>query len=370
MKLTRVDSPNSIKQVTTNETAAKAKAVAAFNQNAHPPQAIETPQQTPVNTPIPVDANNISVEEITAVSTQNQAQNRSDVAATTTEELPKEVTPPQEEAKPDPSQQYQLLARKERQLRAKAQQQSDQIKAEREALKAHTASLEARIKELESSTISRQKLKERAFETLIEEGVSYDDITQQAIDSQQKNPRYEAYISRLEAKIEALETKTANNEKAQQDATTNQYNSALKQIEKDVSTLVRQNPNEYEMIAKTRSIRDVRDLIESTYKQGLLKTNAQHNQDWEYAPGEIMSTEEAATIVENHLAEEAWKLANTNKIKSRAGKQQATTPQPQKTQTQTKQPQPMKTLTNATSSSRTLSTRERAILAMEGKLNN
>jgi hypothetical protein len=81
-----------------------------------------------------------------------------------------------------------------------------------------------------------------------------------------------------------------------------------------------------------------------------------------------MSVEEAAQQVEDYLADEAFKLSRLGKIQKRV--QQAAQPKVlQKTQAAQQTQTQMKTLTNATSSTRKMSSRERAILAMEGKLN-
>lgn len=82
-----------------------------------------------------------------------------------------------------------------------------------------------------------------------------------------------------------------------------------------------------------------------------------------------MSVEEAAQEVEDYLADEAWKLAQTKKIKSRYSNSSATNENTGKqSPSPNQQQQPMKTLTNNVSSTRKLSARERALLAFEGKL--
>jgi hypothetical protein len=122
----------------------------------------------------------------------------------------------------------------------------------------------------------------------------------------------------------------------------------MKQIRNDVNMLVKHDP-QFETIKATNSIGDVVELIEKTF-----------NED-----GVLLTVEEAAQQVESYLVDEAIKLARLAKI------QQKLAPAPKaeaSKATGTPEKQSMKTLTNSVNSSRTLSARERAILAMQGKL--
>ncbi|MDE2106538.1 MAG: hypothetical protein KGL39_55500, partial [Patescibacteria group bacterium] len=105
-------------------------------------------------------------------------------------------------------------------------------------------------------------------------------------------------------------------------------------------------------IRATNSVKDVVDLIEQTFKE----------------EGRVMDVEEAANEVENYLLEEIEKLTRIEKLKKRMEAKPAATPKSDEQTPQKKQPQTMKTLTNAASSSRQLSAKERAILAFKGEL--
>lgn len=351
MKVTTVQSPNHVKQVTTNETAQRAKAVEAFNKASQPAsqaQAPVTPQQTPQSQPpIPVNPNSIAPEEMSAV--RGQTRNIEDTQEPQTSQSPEPKTPVQNDDQ-SASQQYQLLARKERQLRQQSQQQAQQIKDKEQKWASEKATLEARLAELEKNTISRQRLKDNTFDVLNDEGISYDTVTQQAIDAQNKNPRYESYIQKLEAKIAKLEQDSTRRDTEAQETSKQQYSAAIKQITTDATQLVDTDPN-FEMIKATNSVRDVVELIEATYKE----------------EGRVMTVEEAAEEVEKYLLDESIKLANTKKVKDRMTAKPAAKPESQETQVTTQQ-QPSKTLTNATSSTRKLSNVERAKLAFRGEL--
>ena len=72
--------------------------------------------------------------------------------------------------------------------------------------------------------------------------------------------------------------------------------------------------------------------------------------------------------MENYLVDEALKFTQIGKIQKRMAAANASrTPTETKTQS-SQQPQAMKTLTNAASSTRPLTVRERAIAAAEGRL--
>lgn len=269
---------------------------------------------------------------------------------------------PKESEVKDPalSRQFAQLARQERAMRAKAQQQ-EQVLAQREAaLKAREAELAAKDQEYRSGYISKQQLKQNALAVLEAEGITYDDITQQALNPQTIHPMVQQTIETLKAEIAELKKASETAQKSQTEAQENQYKAAIKQIETKVSNLVNKDPA-FETIKATNSIKDVVDLIEQTYKED----------------GILLTEEEAAQQVEDYLVEEAMKLAKLQKIQKRLQPAPAsTTPAEVKAAAQTlaahakqaKQTQPMKTLTNASSvPARQMTARERAIAAFKGE---
>jgi len=263
---------------------------------------------------------------------------------------------PQVETKPAEdkslSAQYNVLARRERALRAKAQQQDQALKAREAALAAKEAELQAKAKEYETGYVPKARLKSETLSVLAEEGLSYDELTQQILNQPQTDPRVSAHIQRLEQQIRRLEQANEESAKAQTSAQEQQYQAAVKQIKADVTRLVSSDPT-FETVKATNSISDVVELIEKTYRED----------------GVLLSVEEAAQEVEDYLVDEALKLAKLNKVRTRlnppvATESKANTQQP----VQPKQPQPIKTLTNATGSTRQMTARERAVLAFKGEL--
>lgn len=354
MNIKPVAHPSEIKQTTGNNTEARAKAIAAFTQSASP-----QPQSQVVQ-----NQNNITPEEMSAIVPRQEdtVEDTTLQATETTEET--SVTPeapkvetPEEMAM---SRQFAQLARQEKALRAKAQQQEQAYKAREAALAAREAELNAKSQTSKvdmSNYISKDMLKQDVMSTLEDLGITYDDITQQAITRQPIDPTLKRTINQFRDEIQTLKAELAEAKTAQINSQTESYKAAVKQLEVEAKNLVTADPVTYEAIAKTGTVREVVKLIEDTYKKD----------------GILMSVEDAAKEVEEYLVEENYAMATKiEKIKKRM-QTASTTPATPKTEqtpvkTTQKQTQPMKTLTNATSSTRQMSAKERAILAFKGEL--
>lgn len=151
----------------------------------------------------------------------------------------------------------------------------------------------------------------------------------------------------LRAEREARES----DRKAAAQAQDAQYQQALKQIRADATQLIRQD-NTFEAIRETNSINDVVELIEETFKED----------------GIVLSVEEACREVEDHLVEKLSKYSRLDKIQQRL-KSAAAAASPQQSGDNSQQrQQPKPTLTNAVSTSKKLSAKERAILAFNNQL--
>ena len=338
MRIQPVASPNLIPVNGTSEAQRTARAVEAFKAASPPPVAQETAVRDP---------NNISVEELSALNVQKEEEPLNN--STEVEGVKEEPKAPEQD--PALSRQFAQLARQEKAVRAQVQA----MKAKEQALAAREAALtqQPKVEQQDlSNYISKDRFKQDPLAVLAETGLSYDELTQQLINQQPANPRIEAHIGRLEAKIAELEQANKKSSESQAEQQANQYKAAVKQITQDVTKLVSNDPN-FETIKATNSVQDVVDLITETY-----------NKD-----GVILSIEDAAQQVEDYYVEEAMKLSQIDKIKKRlAANAQAASPVKQAQPQDPKQPQPMKTLTNDIASSRKLTQRERAIAAAEGRL--
>lgn len=299
--------------------------------------------------PVPQNQNSVSVEETVQTRQNVTSEVDESVASPESEDTPQSA--PVKE--PSVSSQFAALARREKALRAQAQQQDQAQKTREAAFTAKEADMQAKLAAYEQGYVSKDRLRSDLLGTLTEQGLSYDDITQQFLNNQNPlDPRVQSHIQKLEAKLSALEAKATQGEEQAKNSQAEQYQAAIKQITQDTKSLVATDP-EFEMVRATGSVKDVVELIERTFNEN----------------GTLLTVEDAARQVEEYLTDEAYKLSKTGKIQKRlqpvAPVAAAPAQQPQSTP---KQPQPVKTLTNSISSSRQLSAKERAILAFKGEL--
>ena len=298
--------------------------------------------------------NQVSPEEFSAILAKKKLEDGTDPTGDPVQEGLEESKPLEAaaedtkapEAKDPLSSQYAVLARKEKALRAQVQK----FNAERDAFKAEQAGKPATPTFDESKYIAKDKLATKDWNTLNELGFTYDDLTNLALNPPSaQDSRTVAMIDELKAEIKALRGDSDKTKKSFEEQQTQQYQQAVNQIRNEAKNLV--NSNEaFETIKETGSVDEVVRLIEETFK----------------ADGTLLSVEEAAQAVEEHLVEEATRLARLKKVQAKLQPQQA---KPLESGQKPVAGQPAaKTLTNAIGSTRKLSPRERAHLAFEGKL--
>lgn len=327
MKVVPTTGPQSVRQLNGNTT--RSTAIANLEKAM---QSNGNAQQEAVKNP-----SSVSVEELGAIT--GQAHNSS---------TPSETPPAETKAPEEPlSSQYAVLARKEKALRAREQQfrakEDAARRAAEEAAKPKVPAFD------ESKYISRDKLKEDPFSALEEMGLSYDELTQRALNAPSPEQRQqEAYIRKLESRLAQIEEKQLETAKTFEQRDLEAKQQTVAQLRNEAKRLVESDLN-FETIKETGSVNDVVELIERTFEQD----------------GYIMSVEEAAQAVEDHLIEEAIKITKIKKIQQRL--QSAAKPAEQKNTDVPKQQQP-KTLSNNMSSTRQLSAKERAVLAFKGEL--
>lgn len=334
------DVANSTPAAAAPAQSARERAIAALS--AAPAQS----QEHPVSNP-----NNVSPEELTAIS---PSQGQKDTSETPSVEAPKEATEATKTEEPALSSQYAQLARKERAMRAKAQAMETSIKAREAAIAEREVAIKAKEAEYSTNYVPRDRIAQDPWSVLTEAGLTYDQLTQQALNQQTQDPATKLALAKLEAQVRAAQESQERTVKAMEAAQAQQYTQAIQQIKNETINLVKANPDTYEAIAATDSISDVVELIEETFKKD----------------GQLLTVEEAAQAVEEYLSEEAYKLANLRKIQ-----QKLRPAAPPATTQQTKQPDPVpakqpptKTLSNSMGTSRQLNARERAILAFKGEL--
>lgn len=227
---------------------------------------------------------------------------------------------------------------------ALAKQQAVFRTKERE-FQAKEAALEARVKAAVDEALNGYKgrLKKAPLDVLNEEGLTYDQLVEQAVNA--PDPATRAIQDKLQS-IEERQNKLAedaqNSAKSQRDA-------AVKQIRYDVSDLI-ETDTQFETIKATGSTDDVVELITRTFDE----------------TGKLMTVEQAAQKVEEELFEEAKKIAGLAKVKA-SFKPELTPETLQQAKQQSGQKQSMTTLTNNMTSTRPLSARERAIKRFKGE---
>lgn len=246
------------------------------------------------------------------------------------------------------SSQYAVLARKEKQLRIKAQQQELAFKQREEAIRQRESEYGKKDQDYSSNYISKDRLKQDPLGTLSEMGMTYDEITQLALSQPQIDPALNKVIQELKMQIKELKGENEGTRKSITDQQTQSYNEALRHISLEAKDLVK-NDSRFETIRETGQLSEVVDLIKKTFDQD----------------GILLTVEEAAQAVEDELVEEAMKISRLSKIQQKI---KAATEQTPKPTVDAKKTTEMKTLTNAVSSSRQLSARERALLAFKGEL--
>lgn len=301
--------------------------------------------------PVP-NPTQVSPEEMGAVKASNsEGQSNKSESPQKTESSAPEATKTEEKSDSEPlSTQYAILARKEKALRAKVQAQEQALKAERDAIAKKAAELEAKEKEYQTNYIPKSKLSEDTITTLLEAGITYDQITEMALNQSQvqTDPQTKLALQRLEAQIKSQAEAQERQAKMIQEEQTRQYQQAVNQIRSETRAIVNSDPD-FETIKATNSVDDVVELIEKTFKED----------------GVLITVEEAAREVEEYLVDQALKIAQLKKIQQRL--QPKSTPSAQKQVNTQQQPQ-LKTLTNDLGAAKPLTAKERAILAFKGQL--
>jgi hypothetical protein len=224
---------------------------------------------------------------------------------------------------------------------------------EKRALQLEKQKLLAQQKEFDAASGSRtgleeyrNRIKANALSVLLEEGVTYDQLTEQILAQDKQGIDTEA-LNELRAKIKALEEGvdqkfTAREVQAEEAALTNILGEAeqMANIGED-----------YLLIKEANAFEDVLRTIYNHYKK----------------TGQLLDTKAVMDRKETELLNESIKWAKISKVQSKLN------PAPQPQTQPVKQDQPgvkvMRTLTNRDgSSSVSMSKRERAIAAMEGRL--
>jgi hypothetical protein len=189
------------------------------------------------------------------------------------------------------------------------------------------------------------KLKSNPLGVLLDNGVTYDQLTE-AIIAQQNGATPE--INALKAEMKALKEELSG-----QFTTRDQHaeQQVLADIQRDVIQTVNSKPEEFEAIREAKAYGDVKELIHRTWKK----------------TGEVLDTHEAIELVENQLIEEAIPFAKLAKVQKRLTPKEAAQVEAQ-LPSQRPGTKIMRTLTNRDTATPLMDRRARAIAAMTGTL--
>ena len=187
------------------------------------------------------------------------------------------------------------------------------------------------------------KLKSNPLGVMLENGVTYDQLTEAIIAQQNGNT---PEITALKAELAALKEHVGNQFTTRDQQAEQQV---LADIKKEAIQLAKSE--QFEAIREARAENQVVELIHRTWKK----------------TGEILDTHEAAELVENQLIDEALPFAKLSKVQKRLTPAEAA-----QVEVQLPTPKPntkiMRTLTNRDTASPIMDKRARAIAAMQGTL--
>lgn len=267
---------------------------------------------------------------------QNNAEKNLSERPPEPKDLPKEGQPANTEERSaeasapiDPK--FEALAKKESALRMREKE-----------FQAKEASLEARVQEAVQKALGdyRSRVKESPLDILNEEGITYDQLVEAAVNAPDHATR------EIKNELKSLRDAQAKLAEDTKKAAESQRTAAVTQIKHDVTDLVN-NDAQFETIKGTESVDDVVELITRTFDE----------------TGKLLSIEDAAKAVEEELFKEAIRIASLSKVK--AHNTPTTTEAP-------KQPgqkqQQLQTLTNSMNKGGKMSAYDRAILAFKGQL--
>jgi hypothetical protein len=184
---------------------------------------------------------------------------------------------------------------------------------------------EAKQKQYETDYVPKSRLKENPWEVLSSEGIGEQDLIR-AMQSTPQDPVSKA----LYEKVRAMEAKLAASEQSQSQAQEQQFEDTKKAMSIEIKQSIAAN-KDYEMLANYEGADEaVLELIVTDFeKTGVLK-----------------DVDEACAEIENHLLEQAYKMAMLSKVQARVKPPQAETvakPTPKQTQVTTS----LRTLTNS-----------------------
>ena len=164
-------------------------------------------------------------------------------------------------------------------------------------------------------------------------GLSLQDVIDHALNQAEaevldKDDSPEGKIRKLEQKLQQFETKEQEKERlareAEEKRVQQQIDETISTFKSEISSFIETNAETYELIAAQEATESVFEVIEENFNR----------------TGKVMSIEEAATLVENYLEEEAKKiLSRSKKLKSALPSESVESPAEEELKVSPSQPQ-------------------------------
>jgi len=203
----------------------------------------------------------------------------------------------------DFSRKFAALSRREKEIRAKEAEYDKRIAELEERLNSFNQKSEP---EPEPELPIEYRLKKNPLKALEEMGLSYDKLTELALNDGKLTPEMQMRLMREELegdykkKFEELENRLLEKEKSDEQR---RYDDIQRGFKNEIDEYVNSNLDKYELIQANEANDIIYDVIEEHYND----------------TGRILDIEEAAEAVENYLEEEAEKLLKLGKLRSKFG---------------------------------------------------
>ena len=213
------------------------------------------------------------------------------------EEVEQSLEEAREPERDDFSRKFAALSRREKEIRAKEAEYDKRI-----------ADLEEKFRpqepEKQPELPIEYRLKQNPLKALEEMGLSYDKLTELALNDGQLTPDMQMKLMREEiengyqSKYKELEDRILEKEKNDEQR---RYDDIETGFKNEIESFVSSNPEQFELIQANEAKDVVYEVIEEHYNE----------------TGKILDIKEAAEAVESYLEEEAEKLLKLGKIRSK-----------------------------------------------------
>ena len=201
----------------------------------------------------------------------------------------------------DFSRKFAALSRREKEIRAKEVEYDKRIAELEQRFNSFNQQSEP---EPEPELPIEYRLKKDPLRALEEMGLSYDKLTELALNDGKLTPEMQMKLMREELegdykkKFEELENRLLEKEKSDEQK---RYDDIQRGFKNEIDEYVNSNLDKYELIQANEANDIIYDVIEEHYND----------------TGRILDIEEAAQAVENYLEEEAEKLLKLGKLRSK-----------------------------------------------------